>query len=80
MTQMSACWRFDGTLAFFGSFWAGRISFIEPRRREGHEGRRIKRKEEVDGLLSGRESYFICVNQRYLPLSAVKKWDFLGSR
>jgi len=40
----------------------------------------MKRKEEVDGLLSGRESYFICVNQRYLPLSAVKTGDFLGSR
>jgi hypothetical protein len=77
---MSACWRFGGTLAFFCSFWAGRISFIEPRRREGHEGRRMKRKEAVDGLLSGRVSYFICVYQRYLSLSAVKKGDFLGSR
>ncbi|MEG4291050.1 hypothetical protein Q5692_20685 [Microcoleus sp. C2C3] len=35
------------------SFRAGRISIIEPRRREGHEGRR--KKEEVDSLLPGRE-------------------------
>jgi hypothetical protein len=40
----------------------------------------MKSQEEVDGLLSGRESYFISVNQRYLPLSAVKKGDFMGSR
>ena len=40
----------------------------------------MKKKEEVDGLLSGRVSYFVCVNQRYLSLSAVKKGDFLGSK
>ena len=37
----------------------------------------MKSQEEVDGLLSGRVSYFICVYQRYLSLSAVKKGDFL---